>query len=173
MMRSPLLSAASRTADSRHAPTRVRTILESARRSVSRARTAAVVALVAGGLLVMSASALAQTPSVGWSIDTVAAPSVFSSTANEECLNTAGLPAPECDSYHTTVTDAGSLASDGSAVEIKDVLPAGVEVQKVVFNWTGLPAETCEEEGVCGESVNLAQAGLCTTAGAPVTVTCR
>ena len=121
-----------------------------------------VTRLVLGLLVVMfvyASPASAQSPAPGWSVDSFATPTVFSKAQNAVCQGSTGN-SPECNEYNVTVTQAGSSPADGSTVEIRDVLAPNVDVQRVTFEWSRLPAE------------NLAPL-VCTTEGTPVTVVCR
>jgi hypothetical protein len=129
--------------------------------------TLAVCCSVAVMLSVGSSTASAQVASPAWSIDSFSTPSVFSSSDTTACIESVVSVKPGCDVYHVTVDNVGSRAADGSPVEIKDVLSGDVEVQKVVFEWTGTP------QAFGGPTTNLANFGLCSTSGTPVTVVCR
>jgi hypothetical protein len=83
-------------------------------------------------------SVFAATPSAGWGIHSFAGPSVFSTVDNARCEG--GGAQAVCDAYQVTVTNAGSVASDGSGVRISDVVPAGVTVHRVKLVWPGLAA---------------------------------
>jgi hypothetical protein len=108
-----------------------------------RALIAAIcVTLVVAALFAGAASA--ATPAPGWTIDGFPTPTHFSEGDNARCLQ--GLEngnTETCDAYEISVADAGSVASDGSAITLDDLLPAGLKVQKVAFFWSGFsPPET-------------------------------
>jgi hypothetical protein len=110
------------------------------------ARDLALVLLVLAAVLVGGgASASAATPAPGWTIDSVAAPTNFSQSLNTTCLANLGVPPGNCDAYQVNVINAGSLASDGSAVALADTLPAGVTVQKISFFWSGISRQGFED----------------------------
>ncbi len=115
------------------------------------------------GLLVLASAALAVAPAPEWSIHSLAAPSSF--TAGENACEHLAAVEFGCAGYLVTVRDAGSGASDGSPVVLRDVLPAGVVVQQVQFFWSGLPAEAG------GQFTDLAGFGLCGTT--PPVVSCQ
>jgi uncharacterized repeat protein (TIGR01451 family) len=130
----------------------------------------AMLAACALTMALMGGVASAQTAGPGWVVDSLATPTNFSTADNPECLETAKSGIPGCDSYQVTATNAGSKATDGSAVTVSDTLPAGLTVQAISFTWSGLPAGVCIAH--CGAEANLAELGICTTSGTPVTVSC-
>jgi hypothetical protein len=87
--------------------------------------------------LAIGGAAHAQAPAAGFTVDSQAAPTSFSVHDTERCLATLGVQGSVCDTYHITVTNAGSTATDSNAVTISDSLPPGVTVQKVRFLWSG------------------------------------
>lgn len=96
-----------------------------------------LLALCALGLFSVSASAAPAAP--GWTLESVATPTNFFSSAAEttECLN--NLPGidghPPCDAYEVVATDAGSEPTNGGAggspIIIADTLPQGLTVRTV------------------------------------------
>src|ERR1035438_8786222 len=89
--------------------------------------------LVALALLaaVSSGSAAAATPGPGLTIHSLAVPTHFSAGDNAtECLDD-GVGG-SCDGYQLTVTNGGSQPAAGPIV-VKDLLPVGLTVKRVVF----------------------------------------
>ncbi|ADB53283.1 hypothetical protein [Conexibacter woesei] len=82
----------------------------------------AAVRLLALGLALLLAhtgSAVAATPSAGWEIGSTALPSTFA-------------PGDTGAQYRILAKNAGAAATDGSAVQVRAVLPAGVTVTAIV-----------------------------------------
>jgi hypothetical protein len=121
-------------------------------------------------LLVASASAQAVSAAPGWTLDSVANPTNFFSSAPEtaECLKSVEeIEFSEdrpCDSYELSAMNAGSEPTDGSPVTLTDTLPQGVTVRRVELflqengntinrdgkiggRIEGEPAEDCAGEG--------------------------
>jgi hypothetical protein len=96
-----------------------------------------LLALCAVGIFSGSAAAAPAAP--GWTLDSVATPTNFFSSATEttECLDEAEQPTLgpsvplRCDSYEVSATNAGSEPTDGSAVMLTDTLPEGLTAQRV------------------------------------------
>ncbi len=92
-------------------------------------------------LLVLLVPASAQAvvpPAPGWSIESFAAPTNFSTGDNAQCEKETGAHLTElCDFYEVTATNAGSAATDGGDVVLSDTLPAGLTVKEVRFFWSG------------------------------------
>jgi hypothetical protein len=120
-----------------------------------------VLAFSAGG----ASPAMAAGRSAGWTIDSAAAPTVFSDGDNAGCLANMGMHGAPCDTYTVTATNAGSLPTDGGAVKLADIVPAGLTVQWVEFFWSGVDRLNIG----LGPASNLASF-LCTTAA---TVECN
>ncbi len=75
-------------------------------------------------------------PSPDWTIDSIAAPTNFSTAQTPECEATLGKPNyaySGCDSYEVSAMNAGSEPTDGGPVTLTDTLPAGLTVQRIVF----------------------------------------
>ena len=102
-------------------------------RVVSRGQLC-VVALAVALFLVGASTAAAATPSAGWSISSLAAPTSFSST--DECGKSSEEKAKSearCDAYMVTATNTGSepMNSVAEPVTISDVLPSGLTVRGI------------------------------------------
>jgi hypothetical protein len=85
--------------------------------------------------LFLTAAAHAATPAPRLTVHSMPHPSVFSETNNSRCegdLNE--RPVRTCDTYQLTVTNLGSLKTDGTAFTIKDTLPAGVEARAILLS---------------------------------------
>ncbi len=99
--------------------------------------------------LLFAGSVWATTPAAGLRIESFAAPSRLSAADNARCLEQLGSSQePQCDTYKVTVTNAGSQPTDGGALTLKDVLPAGLTVQQIEFFWSGASVNLgsfCEE----------------------------
>ncbi len=92
----------------------------------------------------------AVSPSPGWQIDSVAAPTNFSASQNPECRTSLATVAEEfypCDAYEVSAMNAGSEPTDGSPIVLTDALPPGVTVVAVKFYLTLNPNTI----GVSGE----------------------
>jgi hypothetical protein len=82
----------------------------------------------------LAGSAHAATEAPGWTIDSTALPTNFSTAQNAECVEKIASehPKPLCDGYQVNVTNAGSKATDGgSRVKITDTLPPGVTARSI------------------------------------------
>jgi uncharacterized repeat protein (TIGR01451 family) len=86
-------------------------------------------------------SALAATPSAGWSIASLALPTNFSSSDSLGCEVSGVYEEKACDSYTVTVTNSGSQATDGSTVTIVDMLPPGVRFKNISTPRSGKTVE--------------------------------
>jgi hypothetical protein len=100
-------------------------------------------------------TALAVNPAADLTIESFAAPTNFSAKDNAGCLVTAGNIAPSCDAYDVTVTNVGSVPTDGSEIRLSDALPAGLEVARVSFFWTGSQSDL--GEGLCTSTTGSAR----------------
>ncbi len=69
----------------------------------------------------------AATVGPGWTIDSYAAPTSFSSAQNAQC----SVGGYTCDAYQVSATNAGSVATDGGTVTVGDTLPAGLTVSQI------------------------------------------
>jgi hypothetical protein len=78
-----------------------------------------------------SAHAATSASSPGWRVESFASPTVFSAGVDGECAARLGSENSPCDSYVVSAADAGGAATDGSAVTLTDVLPAGVTARGV------------------------------------------
>ena len=92
------------------------------RMATSAALAVALVALAAG-------SASAASPAAGWTIESVATPTNFSTGDDAQCAE----DLERCDSYTVTARDAGSLPTSGGPVTLTDALPSGLRLVKVEF----------------------------------------
>jgi hypothetical protein len=133
---------------------------------VSRgARTVgALVVLVASALLLAAVGgAVAAGRAPGFVVESVGAPSVFSSGDDARCLATvAGGPPPVCDAFEVFVHDAGGAATEGGPVSVEDVVPAGLTVQRIGLFWSGAVAR---EFGLSDEDKEQVDLGfLCSVA---------
>jgi hypothetical protein len=130
------------------------------RASAARWRSSSV-ALVAVVILALfgaqAGPASGETPAAGLTIGSLASPSNFSVGDNAECEReiSQGQEKPRCDAFQVTVTNAGSLPTDGNEVTVADELPMGLVVQRIRFFWSGFPG---------GAETDLAEFGLCSTA---------
>ena len=121
----------------------------------------------AGLALLFAGPVSAAAPTAVWSLHAQALPTAGPSVAdNAGCLESQGGQGNGCDAYEVVARDAGGAAMDASTVTLTDTLPAGVTVQRVVFQWSGLPPK----DG--GNGRNLTESGLCPSTAAPV-VRCR
>src|SRR6202140_2213833 len=89
-------------------------------------------------LLLLCGSAGAATPAAGWTVDSLATPTVFSMNHNALCAETLGVY-NRCDAYKVTVTNRGGQPTDGSPVTIADVLPAGLTARGISLFLSGEP----------------------------------
>lgn len=91
--------------------------------------------------LCASASAWAEAPSPGFTLDSFVSPTHFSESETASCLENIGYipnePGYDCDSYQVTATNAGSEPTDGSPVTLVDTLPEGEELSivEIQFNY--------------------------------------
>jgi hypothetical protein len=95
--------------------------------------TCAVLA-VATSLALTARAAAATTPVPRLTVHSMPHPTVFSEANNARCegeLLEARIRS--CDTYQVTVTNLGSLKTDGSAFTIKDTLPAGLQAKAISF----------------------------------------
>ncbi len=116
---------------------------------VKRLASVSLLAVLAACLLARSAFAAAPAPDLA--IHSFATPSSFSPGDNTTCEHS-GEPLV-CDAYQVTVTNTGSLPTDGSPITVTDTLPAGLTVKKITFFWSGfanldLGEFACEEATV-------------------------
>jgi hypothetical protein len=94
---------------------------------------AAALALVLA--LILTAAAHAAAPAPRLTVHSMPHPSVFSEANNSRCeAEINERPVRACDTYQLTVTNLGSLKTDGSAFTIKDTLPAGVEARAILLS---------------------------------------
>jgi hypothetical protein len=115
------MSALNRTAASTPGPAR-------------RAFLAACALLAMLTSLALAASASAVAPAPRLAVHSMPHPSVFSEANNPRCEGELLEPRIRiCDTYQVTVTNLGSLKTDGSTFTIKDVLPAGVQARAISF----------------------------------------
>ena len=84
----------------------------------------------------------AGTPSPGFTIDSYAQPTHFSTAQNAECLGHASEDGAfdYCDAYLVAVTNSGSEPTDGP-VTLTDTVPAGLTIQE-----SGPVRHGCERE---------------------------
>ncbi len=102
-------------------------------------------------LLVLCGLAGATVPATGWTIASVATPTVFLASDNARCIETVGettLGYIKCDAYEVIVTNRGGVASSGGPITIADTLPAGLTARKVSLYWSG----SAEPRGGLGEN---------------------
>ena len=89
--------------------------------------------VVASGVLLVvsmgSSSAFAAAPSAGYLIESSPKPTVFSAAYDSECQGLFSTEHNSCNSYVVTVTNSGSLPTDGSPITITDTLPTGMTAQ--------------------------------------------
>jgi uncharacterized repeat protein (TIGR01451 family) len=98
------------------------------------ARLTAAVATVLVVLVVNAGSASAASVP-GFTIESFALPTNFSAAHTAGCNNERQYE--HCDAYEVKVTNAGSRATDGSAITLTDSLPAGLTVQRVALYASG------------------------------------
>jgi len=86
--------------------------------------------LAAVALLLLSAQALAATPSPGLTVKGLATPTSFTTDDNAQCEidYQQGLEHSSCDQYRITVTNSGSKTTNGTPIVLTDTLPAGLSV---------------------------------------------
>jgi hypothetical protein len=89
----------------------------------------AVVACVA--LLLLAGKALGATPAPAFTVHSFAYPANFSESGNTQCLAHFEDRIALCDGYQITIPNTGALRTDGTAITIKDTLPAGLEAKSV------------------------------------------
>jgi hypothetical protein len=131
-------------------------------RNTPARRVGLIATFAATALLLAAGQASASAPAPGWTLDSFAKRTNFSSDHNAQCLDgvafsNLGL----CDVYELTATNAGAAPSDGSVVTLTDDVPTGLTVQAIEFFWGGLP------DDFGGPSTDLAAFGLCTPTPAP------
>lgn len=98
--------------------------------SVARNVMVGLVVGLAGVLYLAAAPVFAATPGPGDPIESIPGPTVFSTAWNDQCVETVGgTPLRSCNSYTLTVTNSGSLATNGTPVTIRDTLPASMTAQ--------------------------------------------
>lgn len=101
------------------------------RRSANIKETGAPAVLAVTFLFfLLAAPANAISPSPGWTIESLATPTNFSSGDNANCKESDNFQG--CDAYKVTVRNAGSVISSGPVV-LTDALPAAVTVQRVAL----------------------------------------
>jgi len=111
---------------------------------------------VPAAVLSFVGTAPAAAPGPGWAIESFAAPTNFSATANTECPaiigggGAIGEAGELCDSYRVTVTNIGSEPTDGAPVTVTDTLPVGLKVQGVSFLSSEEVNRNFAKEGFCG-----------------------
>ncbi len=90
-----------------------------------------VVGAVLLGGLIGSTCAVGATPAPGYLIESIPTPTNFTTAADTECTTNRGAgPEPgSCNSYIVTVTNSGSLSTDGSPITVTETLPAGMTAQ--------------------------------------------
>ena len=116
--------------------------------------------LLATALLAPAApAAAAPAPAPHWSLDSFAIPTDLTTSDNARCAS-----GSLCDGYQVTATDLGAAATDGSAITLTDTLPAALEVEKVLFFWSGYPTGGGERDL---QEID----HLCATAASTVTCT--
>ena len=109
----------------------------------------------------MAASAHAATPGPGLTLDSIATPSHFSASDNARCeAETSAQSLLSCDQYEVTVTNAGARPTDGSVVNVADVVPPGLTVREVRFFSPAVRGGP--------NNVEIDIKGLCSTASVPV-----
>jgi hypothetical protein len=103
-------------------------------------------AVVAGGVCgaLLCAPALAVTPSSGYLIESISNPTVLSSSLDTQCGG------GSCNSYTVTVTNSGSLATNGTPVTISDTLPAGMTAERIEGEVPAKPEGNYREKLQCG-----------------------
>jgi hypothetical protein len=137
-----------------------------------RARALGAVGMAAlAAAFLTPAAASAATPAPQWAIQSLAAPTDFSTADNSRsegvCLPLLG--AMTCDAYFATATDVGAAPMKAREIKLEDTLPAGLSVRRVGLFWKGI-------EAVAGhtEQENLDESGtLCTVALPKVTCTLK
>jgi hypothetical protein len=135
-------------------------------------RTALVTAFAIGAcclsLGVGEASAIVNP--VSWEVHSFAAPTNFSAQDNPRCEKASN---ERCDLYEVIARDSSDGPSDGSAVTVSDLVPAGLAIRKLNFQWSGFPVEPGVPQS--GPETNLANFGLCTQTPGPsgTRVECR
>ena len=118
------------------------------RRFTHHAALAVGLALIVAGFY--PAAAMAITPEAGWTINTLPAPTNFSTAQNSRCISQSQQSEPHsCDAYVIVAKNAGALPTDGSTVTLEDTLPTGVSVRNVVFDWYGNPANVQNLANFC------------------------
>jgi hypothetical protein len=90
-------------------------------------------AIAACLVLALAASASAAAPAPRLAVHSMPHPSVFSEANNARCEGSLSRSPTLCDTYQVTVTNLGSLKTDGTTFTIKDLLPVGVEAKAITF----------------------------------------
>jgi hypothetical protein len=85
---------------------------------------------VAGVLLcaLVGTPASAATPAPGYLIESQPYPTNFTPALDQSCIGTGNLKG-SCNSYQLTITNSGSLPTNGEPIVITDTLPAGMNAQ--------------------------------------------
>lgn len=112
---------------------------------ILRLWTAALASTALLAVAVTPAGAASNKP--GWTVQSIAEPSVFSVTNNENCE----LAEAKCDAYALTATNVGTRSSEGTIV-IKGTIPAGLTLRTIRGLVPGLggeegPEMACENTG--------------------------
>ncbi len=135
-----------------------------------RAQALLLSVLCCMGLAWVAADAAQAAPAGGLTIHTTAPLGRFSEGQNARCEATAARTLSLCDSYEVTVTNAGSVPSEGPIV-VTDVLPAGLTVQLLGERFWRVPAVPVGAAAISDEQIE----GDCSESGVPatgVTATC-
>jgi hypothetical protein len=108
--------------------------------------------------LVGATSAGAAVASPGWTVDTLASPSVLSEEDNGKCFASQKTNQLLCDGYVVTATNAGSEPTNGSPVTLTDTLAPGLTVRSVELTTSQLPqgdnaVGSCGGEALAGGGV--------------------
>jgi hypothetical protein len=117
-------------------PVRLQPARSGPRRTTERAALL-ILALLLVAALAAASAASAATPSPGWTLTSIAAPTNFSTNDSTKCTAETEREEPPCDAYRVRATDAGSKPTDGSAIVLSDPLPAGLTVRRIAFFWSG------------------------------------
>jgi hypothetical protein len=83
--------------------------------------------------MIDAAAAHGATPAPGWSIHTLAAPTVFSASDNKNTTCSESTEFVGCDHYQVTVTNAGDEPSFGTPVVIEDKPPPGLTIDRIAL----------------------------------------
>jgi uncharacterized repeat protein (TIGR01451 family) len=109
-------------------------------------RLLSLLALAAVAALPFAGSAQAAAPSPGWTLDSFAMPTSFTTSDNARCVGTLDQSDLLCDAYQVTASNAGAQPTNGDPVTLTDALPAGLEAQKVSFFWSGSQEDLGSED---------------------------